>query len=101
MVHGTLNNTDINMVKMSIDERMIRVETILTQVLDELREVKQEMRSMHNSYVSAEEHSHAVVDLQTQITELKAKRWVQNTLSAVLGSVLTLLLGYFVANIGG
>lgn len=40
----------------------------------------------------------AVVDAKVEV--ISKKRWVQNTLSAILGAVLTLLVGFFIANIG-
>lgn len=39
--------------------------------------------------------------LENKVNAMVAKRWVQNTLSAILGSVITVLIGYFILNIGG
>lgn len=40
-----------------------------------------------------------ISDVEQEVSALKKRNWVQNTLSAILGSVLTLLIGYAVLNI--
>ena len=35
-----------------------------------------------------------------RIDKLDKKRWVQNTLSSILGAILTLLLAFFITNVG-
>lgn len=38
-------------------------------------------------------------DVETDVNSLKSRNWVNNTLSAILGSVLTFLLLYFLQDI--
>ena len=38
-------------------------------------------------------------DVETDVNSLKSRNWVHNTLSAILGSVLTFLLLYFLQDI--
>ncbi len=38
-------------------------------------------------------------DVETDVNSLKSRNWVRNTLSAILGSVLTFLLLYFLQDI--
>lgn len=41
-----------------------------------------------------------MLSLENKVNGLIARRWIQNTLSAVLGSTLTALVGFFVLNVG-
>ena len=41
-----------------------------------------------------------IADNEKDINELNRKRWVQNTLSVILGAVLSILIAYFIQNIG-
>jgi hypothetical protein len=38
-------------------------------------------------------------DVEKDVLAIKKRNWVQNTLSAILGSVLTLLIGYAMLNV--
>ena len=38
-------------------------------------------------------------DVERDVLQLKKRNWVQNTLSAVLGAVITLLVAYFINDI--
>lgn len=39
--------------------------------------------------------------LREELENMQSKQWVRNTLSAALGALLALLMGYFITNIGG
>lgn len=42
-----------------------------------------------------------IAENEKDINDLNRKRWVQNTLSAILGAVLAILVAFFFQNIGG
>jgi hypothetical protein len=54
---------------------------------------KEQAKTEHNAIYEK------INDLELDISGLKKRNWVQNTLSAILGAVLTLLISYFFANI--
>lgn len=39
-------------------------------------------------------------NVETDVLALRSKTWVHNTLSAILGAILTLLLAYFINTVG-
>jgi replicative superfamily II helicase len=87
------------MSKLTIEERMIKTETLLNQVLIELKELKDDWREARTSFVTLDKHVEDIAEIKKDLAEIKGKRWIQNTLSAILGAVLTVLVGYFIANI--
>lgn len=42
-----------------------------------------------------------ITTLRAELTRFSSSRWIQNTLAAIFGAALSLLLAYFVNNIGG
>lgn len=81
-------------------ERLVKLETLMTQALDEIKELRAEVKAATNVYVTATKHNDDISDIQKELAALKASRWVQNTLSAVLGAILSLLIAYFINNVG-
>ena len=78
-------------------ERLAVVETkldILTEEIKKIGKGQSELMASLPTYVTLAQHNKA-------IETLNRKRWVQNTLSAIFGAVLSLLVGYFITHIGG
>lgn len=42
-----------------------------------------------------------ILQIKSDISRSTSSRWVQNTLSAVLGAVLAILVGFFLTHLGG
>ena len=94
------------MTRLNDGERLVKVETQLTQVLQGITEIKSDNKEFRDrldlllpTFATHEDLTQSKAELLKEINEIKASRWVQNTLSAILGSVLTLLIGYALANI--
>jgi hypothetical protein len=96
------------MGKLTESERLVKVETLLEKLYQEFSDFRLEMKEASVHYVSQQKHSDDMLDVKNElvrtkkrIDEVERKRWVQNTLSAILGAVLTFFVSYFVTNIGG
>ena len=81
-------------------ERLVKLETLMNQVLTETKELRNEIRKRNSGFVAIEKHQEDIADLKQDINELKSKRWVQNILSAILGATLSLLIAYFISTVG-
>lgn len=73
----------------------------------QLSDLKVTLAQNASSYVNSEVFDLRMKELDTRIDIIKAElrqfsraKWVQNTLSAVLGAALSLLIAYFISNIG-
>lgn len=76
------------------------VEILVKQALDEIKGLRNDFSAATGSYVHVQKHEEDLSILKDEIRDIKAKRWIQNTLSAILGAVISLLIAYFIANIG-
>lgn len=92
-------------------ERMILVETNLhnltksvetgfSQTNKSIEKLNERLDLITPTLVTDERHKIDIQELRSEIEKINSKRWVQNTLSAILGSVLALLIAYFIQNIG-
>lgn len=83
------------MAQLTTSERLVKLETLMTQVLRELKDIRVDIKSAGNTFVPIEKHTEDLLEIRQQIQAINSKRWVQNTLSAILGVVLTILVqGY-------
>lgn len=89
------------MSKMTNEERLVKLETLMTQVLEEIKELRIDYKSNFQRFTDQQKHDEDVMELREMIKAIQAKRWVQNTLSAILGAVLAFLLNFFAVNVGG
>ena len=62
-----------------------------------LKEIAQKLDSLN--FVSLAEFEEHKIDIDKRFIEMKKRNWVQNTVSAMFGAFLTLLLSYFVRDI--
>lgn len=62
--------------------------------------VNKRLDVQESKYVLVAVYEPRMLALETKVNAAMAKRWVQNTLSGVLGALLTALIGYFILNIG-
>lgn len=76
------------------------VEILVKQALDEIKGLRNDFSAATGSYVHQSKHDEDIKGLKDEIRKINARRWVQNTLSAILGAVISLLIAYFVANVG-
>ena len=88
------------MTKQTIPERMIKLETLMEQSLSEIKEIRIDLKHMSNSFVTKTEFKEEIIEIRNQVGAISKRSWIQNTLSAILGAVLTLLVSYFISNIG-
>lgn len=82
-------------------ERLVALETKMDTVLDNQRTQSSEFKELNNKL----DNLLPTYATKDDIEKLKAKNtiqtWVTGSLSAILGSVLTFLVMYFVTDIGG
>lgn len=84
-------------------ELAIEIKNISVQLSD----LKASLASAAASYVSNDVFNLRMREIDLRLDVLKAemkdlnrRRWLQNTLSAILGVVLSLLVGFFLLNVG-
>lgn len=105
------------MAQQSDETKIAVIATELTYVKEALAEVLKKLDQMSNNYLTKTEASRLaqaekdqatlehnrlelkIDDVASDVLQLKKRTWVQNTLSAVLGAVLTLLVAYFLTDI--
>lgn len=63
---------------------------------------KQDVRfdAMDARFVLQVVYEPRMLSLENKVNAIMARRWIQNTLSAILGSIMTVLIGYFLLNLG-
>lgn len=81
-------------------ERLMRLETLQETTLAEIKEMRREIKHMGENYVQKRTLEAEINLINKKIDKVDKRRWVQNTLSAVLGATLSLLIAYFIANMG-
>lgn len=91
----------------SQEVKITRLETQMNNVTSEIAEVKALVKEV---IVKVDQASTVTSDMlviksnmlgfETKLEKLEKKRWLQNILSGVLGAVLSVLIAYFVTNIG-
>ena len=106
------------MAKLTETERLVKVETLLEELTKSTNKGFQEIRAdikavnialqgLSDSFVSQQKHEDDMTDVKKElgrvkkhIEDVEKSKWIQNTLSAVLGAVLSLLVAYFINNVG-
>lgn len=99
------------MTRLTETERLVAVETNLQNLTsavqggfadtkESIQRLNEKIEQLTPTLVTETRHAEDMAALRKEITEIKAKRWIQNTLSAILGSVLALLIAFFINNIG-
>lgn len=90
----------------TIAYRLTKVEEAVKELGDKLERVVGGFATHKDIEVAKEqarlEHDaiyEKIRDVERDVLQLKKRNWVQNTLSAVLGAVLTLLMAYFINDI--
>jgi hypothetical protein len=73
----------------------------LDAVIERLEKQDARFDAMDARFVLQVVYEPRMLALENKVNAYASRRWVQNTLSAILGAVLTTLIGYFVINIGG
>lgn len=77
-------------------ERITVLETKLDTVIKQQDVITRKLDSLTNNFVTKEHFAEIEDKIFDEIREIKGRRWVQNTLSAILGVVLTLLVTYVI-----
>lgn len=80
-------------------ERITVLETKLDTVIEQQKTITYKLDKLTNTFATIAHLEEVEHKLYAEIKEIKGKRWVQNTLSAILGSVLTILIAYFINDI--
>lgn len=73
----------------------MRLETLMEQALSELKELRSEVKQMNDSFVSQNQHDSDLAEIRAELKSLRKRNWVQNTLSAILGVVLAVLIQHY------
>ena len=83
------------MAKLTTEERLVTLEVKLDAVMQTLERIDDRLEKTEKRYVTREKHQDDLKDLFREI-EINRKKlnkfWIQNTLSAILGSVMTFLV---------
>lgn len=80
------------MATLTQGERMVKLETDVSYIKHTVDEVSKKLDFVLPTFVTKEELTDAIKPLNKEITALKRRNWIQNTLSAVLGVTLTVLV---------
>lgn len=65
-----------------------------------MREDLTDLKKVVESFTESAATKAELAALNKRVDSLERKRWIQNTLSAILGAVLAILIGFFFQNIG-
>lgn len=87
------------MAKTTNEERLAVVETKIDIVITEQMKISNKLDELLPTIATAEQVAALREEFDAKIKEIHSKRWIQNTLSAILGSVLTFLIAQFIANL--
>ena len=71
---------------------MVKLETLMEQALSEIKEVRSDIRVMSDSFVTKTEFREEIIEIKSQVASFSRRNWVQSTLSAILGVILTVLI---------
>lgn len=74
--------------------------TKLDTVIARLDKQDSRFDALEGRFVLQAVYEPRMLQLENKVNGLISRRWVQNTLSAILGSILTYLTVYFFTNIG-
>lgn len=77
------------------------LETKIDMVFTEIKNMRKDIKDMSQSYIPQEKLDEEVSRLNARIDKVDKRRWVQNTLSAILGATLAFLIQYFLRGIIG
>lgn len=89
-----------NMATQDEKTQIAVLQTQMANALVALESINKKLDMQESKYVLVAVYEPRMLALENKVNTMIAKRWVQNTLSATLGSVMTALIGYFVLNIG-
>ena len=83
------------MAKLTNEERLVTLEVKLDAVMQTLERIDKRLEKTEIQYITREKHQDDIKDLFREIETNRKKlnkSWIQNTLSAILGSILTFLV---------
>lgn len=96
------------MSRQTNEERLVVLETKLDAVSEQIRAIDHKLEMMNSAFVSNVKHKDDLRDVfgaigrnTEKIDRMSKQRWVQNTMAAAFGALLSLLIAYFVTNLGG
>lgn len=87
------------MAKQTNEERLAVVETKIDIVITEQMKISNKLDELLPTVATTDQVSALRSEFDLKIKEIHSKRWIQNTLSAILGSILTFLLANFISNL--
>jgi hypothetical protein len=77
------------------------LQTQMSTALVTLDQINRTLEAQERKYVLVAVYEPRILAIENKLNSFIARRWLQNTLSATLGSILTALIGYFVFSLGG
>lgn len=80
------------MAALTQGERMVKLETDVSYIKHTVEEVSKKLDFVLPTFVTKDELAESIKPLKKEISALKRRNWIQNTLSAVLGVTLTVLV---------
>ena len=86
-------------IRQTNEERLAVVETKLDTVIEQQKLTNSKLDVILPTLATTEALATLKGETEAKIRDIHAKRWVQNTLSAILGSILTFLIVRFVSTL--
>jgi len=87
------------MSKQTNEERLVVVETKLDFLIEQQKITNHKLETLLPTLATADAMNALKSEMDLRINEIHSKRWLQNTLSGLLGSVLTLLIARFITTL--
>ena len=88
------------MANLTTKEEIVGLKKDIEFIKNTLEKMSVKLDNVLPTFVTQPDHNDDIAALRKEINDIKGRRWVQNTLSAILGAVLTLLVSFFISNVG-
>lgn len=76
------------------------LQTQMTNVVKDISEIKADVKTLLGQGSEIEALKKEITEIKLELEQLRGRSRVQNILSGILASVLTLLITYFIQNVG-
>lgn len=83
------------------NERLAVLETNVTNIATDMRDMKADIREIKDAVVNipVTDHEKRIANLEKAVRDARKRNWIQMSLSAVFGSIMTFLVIFFLQNI--
>lgn len=84
------------MAQLTNGERLVVLETLMKTVIEKVDNLDRKFDTLALTVVTQDQYEKDLAEIRTEIKAVDRRRWIQNTLSAVLGAIMAVLVqGYF------